>query len=419
MFTRTVTPLLILLTLLISPFLLSTPSFAAPNAKKMMRKMDSNHDGRISRDEWLNPPPAFDKFDANRDGFLTADEIDGRLDAARQATVAPAKQVHWTDVHVHPSGVGRTSDYRGAVDMVLRAMDDSGMRKAVLMPTPQGSYNLNPWVVEDFVRYARKYPDKFAVLGGGGSLNLMIHADSPDGNVSPQLRQKFRKRAEEILALGAVGFGEMSILHVSLTQGHQYESVAGDHPLLLLLADIAAEKDAVIDMHFDPVPEDMPTPDWLSQPPNPKMLKENLAGFERLLAHNRKAKIVWAHAASDNIGSWGPELTRQMLQRHPNLYMSIRMAYGRGKGQARAHYSMDSDGVKPEWLQVFKDFPDRFVLGGDQFFTPSQVNGAKAEFSKHAKTIREHADQLLASLPEDLARKIGYENAARLYRLNK
>jgi len=384
-----------------------------------MKRMDSNRDRKISREEWLGPPPAFKKFDVNGDGFLTAEEIDGRLNAANAAlSVSANERAPWTDVHVHPSGGSRTSsDYSGAVDMAIEAMGDSGMRKAVLMPTPQGSYNNNPWKIEDFARYARKHPDKFALMGGGGSLNLMIHADSPDGVVSTKLKEKFRKRAEEILALGAVGFGEMSILHVSLVQNHQFESVAGDHPLLLLLADIAADNDVVIDMHFDPVPEDMPTPAWLSQPPNPKILKANLAGFERLLAHNRKAKIVWAHAASDNIGSWGPELSRSMLEKHPNLYMSIRMAAGRGEGQARAHYSMSLDGVKPEWLKVFQDFPDRFVLGGDQFFSPGQSQGPKAEFGKHAQDIRHGADRLLAALPKDLARKIGYENAERLYKL--
>ena len=410
------------LALISIPLAVTAPVLAAPSAKKMMKRMDSNRDRKISRDEWLGPPKNFARFDANNDGFLTFDEIDGRLNAAKEANtaamVAPAERPPWTDVHVHPSGGGsRTSDFSGAVKMVVKAMDESGMRKAVLMPTPQGSYNNNPWVIEDFARYANKYPGKFVLMGGGGSLNLMIHADSPDGVVSEKLRQKFRKRAEEILALGAVGFGEMSILHVSLVHNHQFESVAGDHPLLLLLADIAAEHDVVIDVHFDPIPETMPTPSWLSQPPNPSILKENLPGFERLLAHNRKAKIVWAHAASDNIGTWGPELTRQMLEKHPNLYMSIRMAQGRGEGVALAHFSLSLDGIKPGWLQVFKDFPDRFVLGGDQFFSPGQQSGAKFEFSKHAVDIRHNADRLMSLLPKDLAQKIGYENAARLYKI--
>ena len=37
--------------------------------------MDTNGDKRISRDEWKGPADRFDQLDANRDGFLTPDEM--------------------------------------------------------------------------------------------------------------------------------------------------------------------------------------------------------------------------------------------------------------------------------------------------------------------------------------------------------
>jgi len=38
------------------------------------QKLDQNHDGGISKDEWRRNARVFDRFDANHDGVLSADE---------------------------------------------------------------------------------------------------------------------------------------------------------------------------------------------------------------------------------------------------------------------------------------------------------------------------------------------------------
>ena len=189
----------------------------------------------------------------------------------------------------------------------------------------------------------------------------------------------------------------------------------GDHPLLLLLADIAAEHHVPIDMHCDLVVHDVKTADWLPQPPNPPVLRRNLDGLERLLDHNRKAIIVWAHVGSDNLGQWTSEVTRDMLRKHPNLYMSLRLSIGRGG--FRQNNPLSPRGIKPDWLAVFREFPDRFVIGGDQFFAPAGTRGPPAAFARAAGNIRKRTNLFLSRLPPDLARKIGYENAIRIYKL--
>lgn len=47
----------------------------SPNREKMMKRMDINNDGAISRDEWKGKPEAFDKIDKNGDGSLTREEL--------------------------------------------------------------------------------------------------------------------------------------------------------------------------------------------------------------------------------------------------------------------------------------------------------------------------------------------------------
>jgi hypothetical protein len=39
-----------------------------------MRREDRNGDGKVSRDEFRGPPEHFDRFDRNKDGYLTEDE---------------------------------------------------------------------------------------------------------------------------------------------------------------------------------------------------------------------------------------------------------------------------------------------------------------------------------------------------------
>jgi hypothetical protein len=324
----------------------------------------------------------------------------------------------WIDTHVHPlGGRGQTQDYGGAVWAALAAMEPAGIAKMVLMPPPQVHGSPPPFDHESFAFAVKRHPARLAFLGGGGSLNPMIQEAAGETTVSDRLRRRFEEKADEIIREGAVGFGEMAAHHLSHLPGHPYESVAADHPLFLLLADIAARHDLVIDLHLDVVAEDMKAPEWLASP-NPSTFRANLAPFERLLEHNRKAKIAWAHAGSDMLGHWTVELSRRLLETHPNLYMSIRM----GPGRAPENHPLTGDGrIKAEWLRLLQDFPDRFVIGGDQFIASPAARGTGPgmTFAQRAAMIRQRTRMLLNVLPSDLARKIGYENAIRLYKLKE
>jgi predicted TIM-barrel fold metal-dependent hydrolase len=188
---------------------------------------------------------------------------------------------------------------------------------------------------------------------------------------------------------------------------HAYESTAPDHPLLLLLVDIAAEKDVPIDFHFDVFPETRPTPPHL-QRNNPAEMTENLQAFERLLAHNRKARISWAHLGSDPGGQRTPALMRELLTRHPNLYSAFRIV----RGGPLPVIPLDETGqLKPAWAALIKDFPDRFTMHTDIFYTSSWPP------DRGPKESHELAKKLLEQLPPEIARKLAFENAQRIYKL--
>jgi predicted TIM-barrel fold metal-dependent hydrolase len=316
----------------------------------------------------------------------------------RTAVLKPTS-APYIDGHVHID----QNRADAAVELLERAMDGLNGSRVFIQTEPYGPGNPGAWDIEKILPAVKKYPGKMAVLGGGGTLNPMIIEAANTGKAPPEMQKKFRERAEELLRLGAVGFGELSIEHFSLPQSpvKDYEYAPADSPLMLLLADIAAEHGVPIDLHMEALPQDIPAPAEL-KPPNPPALHGNIAALERLLAHNPRAKLIWAHAGSDNVGYRTPELMRGLLQRHPNLYMEIKYDPGfPGKDPPIA------DGkLKPEWLKLYRDFPDRFLIGSDQHFDPP-ATVALARAQQNAL--------LLDQLPADLRQKIAVDNATRLY----
>ncbi len=421
---------------LLANFAIAGLAWAQPPPKMVINRMDNDGDGRISSAEWKKSQNVFKRIDANSDGYVTLKELKkfrkqksaGRSnvetrDKQGSTLMAPAVESSrphdkegWIDVHFHIiADEGDLDGFDKAAQRTIKIMDQAGIDRIIAMPPPRPMPNFD---AESIASLTKKYDSRIAIIGGGGTLNPMIQAAGHSPVVSEQIRNRFKATAEKIIASGAKGFGEIAVHHVSLSPSHGYESAPADHPLFLLLADIAARHNVPIDLHFDPIPKDVKTPRGLTSPKNPRVLKENITAFERLLAHNRATKFVWAHAGSDPVGWYTPKLVRKMLDKHPNLYFSIR---------AVNHPDTDpvwhpKTGINNSWVRVFKKYPDRFVLGTDSFVVSQDFSGvayAPLEFEKRTPIQRDGAAELLSSLRDNIARKIGRDNAIRIYRLNE
>jgi predicted TIM-barrel fold metal-dependent hydrolase len=306
------------------------------------------------------------------------------------------------------SGAGSSSDVMLWVESGIKIIDNMGIQKSLVMPppsprqTPNGDYETSLPVIQ-------KFPDRFAFLGGGGSLNPMIQEAVREGNVTPQLKSEFENKAEKIIQDGGVGFGEIASLHLSFFQGHPFEEAPPDHELFFLLADIAASHNVPIVFHMEAVSQAMPTPERFTAP-NPTTLNENIHAFERLLDHNLKAKIIWNHDGWDNTGGRTVDLQKQLLEKHPNLYMAIKIANNSSENSVFIQNSpLDENGkIRPEWVDLIKSFPDRFIIGSDMFW------GKPDEYS----VLLQNEKSFLNQLPPDLARKVGHDNAVSIYGLN-
>jgi len=112
-----------------------------------------------------------------------------------------------------------------------------------------------------------------------------------------------------------------------------------------------------------------------------------------LLAHNRSAKIIWAHTGF----STPTQRVRELLETYPELMgeLSYRGGISEGGGKLAA-----------EWRELFARHSDRFLLGSDTW-----INERWFGYDTIMQTYR----GWLAQLPEDQAKRIAHGNAERLF----
>ena len=112
-----------------------------------------------------------------------------------------------------------------------------------------------------------------------------------------------------------------------------------------------------------------------------------------LLAHNRSAKIIWAHTGF----STPTRRVRELLETNPELMgeLSYRGGISEGGGKLAA-----------DWRELFARHSDRFLLGSDTW-----INERWFGYDTIMQTYR----GWLAQLPEDQAKRIAHGNAERLF----
>jgi hypothetical protein len=329
----------------------------------------------------------------------------------------------WIDVHLHLVG-GAQKQFDRAAETALAGMESAGIQKAVVFPPPFAASKF-AFDYTDYVPHLRRHAGRFGFLAGGGILNPLLHEFREPASVTPGVKSRFTDLAKRMLDAGAVGFGEIAVLHFSLVPNHPFEEVVSTHPLLFALVEVAAANDAVIDLHMDPiVGTSMTLPAGLKSPPNPRTLQGNVAGLETLLAHDRKARIAWAHGGSDFTGNMTPALVGGLMDRHPNLFMSLRpiplkMLKSNPFGLQIKNSLLTPRGIDPAWLKLLQRHSDRFVMGADAFFlSPTVPSDSPLTHLGSGNDGRiGAASRALSAMPPALARKIGTENAVRLYRL--
>jgi predicted TIM-barrel fold metal-dependent hydrolase len=105
------------------------------------------------------------------------------------------------------------------------------------------------------------------------------------------------------------------------------------------------------------------------------------------------ARIIWAHAGTFPY----PDLVADYLQRYPSLMVDVSMRDERISPKGK---------LDDAWYELLVTHPGRFVVGVDSY----SLSRWK-DFDAAAARIRDW----LSQLPEDVARQLAFDNAARIY----
>ena len=313
------------------------------------------------------------------------------------------------------SASGGESGYAQAAASLISLMDRYGVVQSVLVVVPSHATGSREEDYQNVRSAVQLYPKRLAMVAGGAQLGRMLQEVSP-GGVTPTIRKQFEAKARQLIEEGAVGFGKMISFHLCMAESHSFQVAMPDHPLYLLLADIAAAYGVPIDLHMEAIDRPKQTPRNLRTAcsKNPDSLPSTVGALERLLSHNRKANIVWQHIGWDNAGDMPPELMRRLLTQYENLFLALRIEERLnqvGGGGPMPNRIVDENWrIQDGWYRLIEDFPTRFMIGSDEFVPyPGSSRRWPQSF--------EETWVVLKQLPKALAEQVGKKNAARIYRL--
>lgn len=174
------------------------------------------------------------------------------------------------------------------------------------------------------------------------------------------------------MVLSELGQGTAAGPYRGLGEFHLYDSADADGPVARELMRLAEQRSLVVLAHCDD------------------------AAIEKLYAHAPRAVVIWAHTG---IGGAPVERVRDLLARHPTLY---------GELSYRPALVVESGQLATAWRELMLAYPDRFLVGSDTWIN---------ERWDRYEALMDGYRIWLGGLPSEVARRIGWDNGARLFGL--
>ena len=158
-------------------------------------------------------------------------------------------------------------------------------------------------------------------------------------------------------------------IHKGIGEFHLFTPAAADTPQVKGVVKLAVERNLYLMVHSAAEPA------------------------RRLAAIDPRAKILWAHAGM----SEPPEVVDAMLAKYPNMVTETSF---------RASDILSGSTIGAGWKALFLKYPDRIMVGSDTYIS--------SRVGECGELIDEHR-RWLAQLPPDVAEKLAWRNAARLF----
>ena len=244
------------------------------------------------------------------------------------------------------------------LDAYVAAMKRHNVAKVLLL----GVGGVQKQDVEWITAAAKRYPDR-----------IIQGAPIPD-----PLGQGQPSKLETLLASGQYrAAGEAHIRQESRKIDRK-----ADDPTFGRLLDVAARHGVPVVIHCE-------------------LTVEAAAGLEGALQKHPKAVIILAHG-----GSAEPVMLEGLLTRNSNLLVDLSgMHY-----QRTPRLASETGPLNPAWKALIERHPDRFLMGIDvwapRLFEPATLD-----------RLIEWTRRILGELRGDVAQKVAYGNAARLFRV--
>jgi hypothetical protein len=118
--------------------------------------------------------------------------------------------------------------------------------------------------------------------------------------------------------------------------------------------------------------------------------------IDLLMAHAPNARLIWAHTG---IGGATVQRVQALLAKYPQLM---------GELSYRPGLTCGDGTLCPEWRALILKHPDRFLIGSDTW-----VNQRWQYYDELMSGYR----RWLGDLPPEVARRIAWDNGARLFQL--
>lgn len=186
------------------------------------------------------------------------------------------------------------------------------------------------------------------------------------------------------------GIGEILTRHDQLTALTEGETPRANHPALMRVYKLAARHDLPVLLHSNLTSLREETPIFLAE-------------LEAALAANPKTRFVLAHAGTSGgveerqapLGTLVPIL-RALLGRYEHFYVDLSWS-------VKDHYLLKDGKPASEWVELIRDYPDRFVLGSDLV----------GHFDSMERLMNDYLP-LLEALPQKVAEQLANGNAVAL-----
>ena len=206
-----------------------------------------------------------------------------------------------------------------------------------------------------------------------GTIRLWQYAPS---RIVPELRPYHNDAGSSnwTKAKGMQGYLEERLArypHEGIGEFHIHQMDPTDKPLLAAIAKMALSRNIPVHIHSGAEP---------------------IRGFYEI---EPRATIIWAHAGM----SEPADIVGQMLDRYPTLYADTSFR--------ERDILTNDDSLSPDWRRVIYRHADRLMIGTDTW-----VNGQWDDYDGLISLNR----QWLSLLPRELAEKIAFRNAGKLFK---